>query len=207
MIVRNDHFWDVEMIICWNVEDVLDWNADDWFWWNNQNCIWCWCHQMHWRLSDARSAAFDSEWSDALTKLSDAENAAPDPKAIRCTDEIVWLSGLLHPTPSGQMHWRNCLTARTASDAKTIWCTGDFFWCRRCCTRCWDHRVHWRNYLIVRTAAPDPERSDALTKLFNVENAAPDSEWSDALAKLSDFSLAIRLKAGKLLTDVLAIKL
>ena len=58
MAVWNDHLLRrrrCALLRCWWL-----------IWWNSQGCIWCWCHQMHWRFSDAI-------------------DAAPDPEMVRCT--------------------------------------------------------------------------------------------------------------------------
>ena len=63
-------------------------------WKSCQDCIWCRCHQMHWRLFvDVREAASDFEQSNALTKLS---------------VDVKWL----HLTLNDQMHWRSYLIVK-----------------------------------------------------------------------------------------------
>ena len=108
-------------------------------WKNCQNCIWCRCHQMHWRLSRCQGGCI---WS----------------RTIRCTDEVVCDVKWLHPMLMHQMHWRSCLivrllhstvkrsdarwrlsvakvrwsdvfrdeTPKVASDAEIVECTSDF---------------------------------------------------------------------------------
>ena len=41
---------------------------------------------------------------DALTKLSDAEGAAPNAKAVECTDKIVWWPEVLQAISYDRMH-------------------------------------------------------------------------------------------------------
>ena len=122
MTVRNDHLlkrWNDHLLKRWN-DHLLRRRRCAWLkcwwliWWNNQSCIRCWCHQMHWRFSDV------------------INDAAPNAEIIECTDKIVWLSGLLHPTPNGQMHWRFSDVGDAASDAETIECTDEIVWFVAC---------------------------------------------------------------------------
>ena len=122
MVVRNDRLlrrWNDHLLRRWN-DHLLRRRRCAWLgcwwliWWNSQGCIWCWCHQMHWRLSDV------------------IDGAAPDAEAIECTGEIIWLPGLLHPTPSGQMHWRNCLMPEMLHPTSS-------------------GQMHWRSCLIFRS--------------------------------------------------------
>ena len=128
-------------------------------WGNCQGCIWCRCHQMHWRLSQC-------------------QRGCTRPRTVRCTGEVVWLPGCCTRPWNGQMHAGGCLWRKPvaaswlqrhsrccrgfAPDAEAVGCTGDFVcfsgvlrlngclltqarWCWLCvenvmpdgCTRCW----------------------------------------------------------------------
>ena len=126
-------------------------------WWNCQSCIWCQCHQIHWRLNEISELLHLMLKSlNALTKLSwcqyvafgpiairweavDVQIAAFDCDEVRCTGEFFLISELLHLMPM-------------SSDAR------------------------WRLSVNVRETASDFERSDALAKLFDCQTAALDRE-------------------------------
>ena len=84
-----------------------------WFW-CQKYCIWCWYHQMHWRLN-VMSKLLHSivKQSNARWRLSQKIiRAASDADVIRCTDDCLLMSERLHLISNNQMHWRSCLIVR-----------------------------------------------------------------------------------------------
>ena len=106
--------------------------------------------------------------SDALTMWFDVKKTASDRDAVKCTDEIVWLSDCCIWSFHDQMHADNCLLSKlhlmlmssnaltkmfdcqiAAFDRETIKCTLTIVCCQNCIwCRC--HQMHWKNCLIVR---------------------------------------------------------
>ena len=77
-------------------------------WWNCQSCIWCRCHQMHWRLSVSKRCVASN--SIAIRwKTVDARIPAPDRDEIRCIGGVVWLSDCCIRSWNDQMHADDCL--------------------------------------------------------------------------------------------------
>ena len=87
-----------------------------------QNCIWCRCHQMHWRLSRCQTVALNLKairWETV-----DAQIAAFDRDEIKCTDEFLLMSELLHlmlKSSNALTKLSDCQTA--ALDRETVRCT------------------------------------------------------------------------------------
>ena len=178
-------------------------------WWSCQGCIWCRCHQMHWRLSRAREAAPDPGRSDALARLSVMPDGCTRCWCIRCTGEIVWLPGCCTRPWSGQMHAGGCplrkpvdqtsfamkrrrlhpmsrpsgalaiLSVFSECWGSTVVCwrrrndadCASKMWCQKGCTRCWCIRCTGEVVCWCQVAAPDPERSNALTRLSVIRTA------------------------------------
>ena len=103
-------------------------------WWSRQCCIWCRCHQMHWRLSRCQNVALNPKairW-----EAVDAQIAAPDRDEVRCIGEFLLMPGLLHPTAmqSGALaKLFDCQAA--ASNAEAVGCTGEIVWREQ--NACW----------------------------------------------------------------------
>ena len=107
-------------------------------WESCQGCIWCRCHQIHWRLSvDVRETASDLERSDALT--------------ICLFFEVLRLNScLLTQTKWCWLCVENVMSSMLHSAVKRSDARWRLFNCQSC-TRCQCHRMHWRNCLNFRS--------------------------------------------------------
>ena len=121
--------------------------------------------------------------SNALTIENDVSTAASDAETIRCTDDWMWCQNVAFNLIA--IRWKTVDVRIAAFDRDGIKCTDDclivrqlhlmsmsldarwrLFRCQKNCTRprtikCTDEVVCW-----CQMTALDPERSDALAKLF-----------------------------------------
>ena len=129
-------------------------------------CIWCQCHQMHWRLNVMSNMLHSAvKRSNARWQLSVDEvvRAASDADVIRCTDDCFVSKTLLHSI-SSRSDDRQLMSKLLHSIAMKL----------NALTMLFD----------VRKAASDFEQSNALTKLFVIKTAAFDAEIIECIDEI-----------------------
>ena len=104
-------------------------------------CIWCWCHQMHWR-----------------GYLFDIRKVASDRDVIKCIDKIVWkcwrrlkmltmrqMSEMLHPIAMQSDALTKLDDAKGAApNAEAVECTGKIVWWPEVLQAISYDRMHWQ---------------------------------------------------------------
>ena len=166
--------------------------------WCQKCCIWCQCHQMHWRLNVMSELLHPTvKRSDARWRLSVNEivRAAFDIDVIRCTggclDVRIAAPGLK------TIKWKTIDAQVSAPDRDKIKCTDRIVWLSDCCTRPWNNQMHADGCLLTRIKRSWLCVENVMSGLLHSIVIQSDARWRLFVAKIRCSQLIETLFAMK----------